>query len=207
MEVVISGRVGGIGNSLQVVPKSSDLFSFSSSFGRIVSLRSRRSTVTPDLHISATFCTTATSFCHYCYKNSGQQNLFKYYPWNQQKIPRFRFSVVSSSSAHHNHHDHDHHHHHHHNHNCSGEGAGFKLTRAQTEVLRFARSVGWVRLADYLRGHLQLCCSSMALLLAAAASPYLLPKPAVSYFQNTSVLLAFPIVGVCHCYFIYLFFK
>lgn len=197
MEVVISGRVGGIRNSPHVIPKSSDLFSFSSSYERIVSLRSRKSTVTPDLRISAAFCAPTTYFRHYCFDNSRQHHLFRYFSWNQPKILHFRSNVVASSSTH-NHHDH----HHHHTHNCSGEEAGFKLTGAQMEVLRFARSVGWVRLADYLRGHLQLCCCSMALLLAAAVSPYMLPKPAVSHFQNTSLLLAFPIVGVCNCYLI-----
>ncbi|CAA6670584.1 unnamed protein product [Spirodela intermedia] len=36
----------------------------------------------------------------------------------------------------------------------------------------------------------------MALLLAAAASPYILPTPAVKPFQDVTALLAFPLVGI-----------
>ncbi|MQL95867.1 hypothetical protein Taro_028535 [Colocasia esculenta] len=88
------------------------------------------------------------------------------------------------------HHQHHHHHHHHH------EGAAGEPTAAEQAVLQFATAVGWVRLADFLREHLQLCCSSMALLLAAATSPYLLPRPTVKPFQDATILLAFLLVGI-----------
>ena len=94
--------------------------------------------------------------------------------------------------SHHDHHDHQHHQHDHHGH----EGGGGKLTRAQEVVLRFAKIVGWVDLANFLREHLQLCCCSMSLLLLAAACPYALPTRVVRASQNALIAVAFPLVGV-----------
>ncbi|XP_078443808.1 heavy metal atpase 1 isoform X4 [Wolffia australiana] len=84
-------------------------------------------------------------------------------------------------------------HHHHHHHHCGGGG---ELTASQEAVLKFTRAVGWAQLADFLRENLQLCCSAMALLLAASISPYVLPKVAVKPFQQATSLLAFPLVGI-----------
>lgn len=41
-----------------------------------------------------------------------------------------------------------------------------------------------------------MCCCSAALFLAAAACPYLLPKPVVKPLQNAFMFIAFPLVGV-----------
>ncbi|GAY50260.1 hypothetical protein CUMW_125270 [Citrus unshiu] len=41
-----------------------------------------------------------------------------------------------------------------------------------------------------------LCCCAAALFLAAAACPYLLPKPAIKPLQNAFLAVAFPLVGV-----------
>ncbi|KAI8013799.1 hypothetical protein LOK49_LG05G01773 [Camellia lanceoleosa] len=38
----------------------------------------------------------------------------------------------------------------------------------------------------------------MALFIAAAACPYLLPKPAVKPLQRVFILIAFPLVGCLH---------
>lgn len=103
----------------------------------------------------------------------------------------------AASDHHHHHanhsdvydHDHDHDHHHHH-------GDEVKLSKYQEGFLRFAKAIGWVELANYLREHLQLCCSSMALFLAAAACPYLVPKHLAKYLHNAFIILAFPLVGV-----------
>lgn len=51
-------------------------------------------------------------------------------------------------------------------------------------------------MANYLRENLQLCCCSVALFVAAAISPFLLPKPAVKPLQNAFILVAFPLVGI-----------
>ncbi|XP_031253627.1 probable cadmium/zinc-transporting ATPase HMA1, chloroplastic [Pistacia vera] len=111
--------------------------------------------------------------------------------------------VTCFAEAHNNHHHHhdrhhhhhqDHHHHHHHNHhhheNCT------ELSGPQKAVIKFAKATRWLDLANFLREHLHLCCSATALFLAAAACPYLLPKPAVKPLQNAFIFLAFPLVGV-----------
>ncbi|XP_021907905.1 probable cadmium/zinc-transporting ATPase HMA1, chloroplastic [Carica papaya] len=90
--------------------------------------------------------------------------------------------------AHHNHHNHDHHHHHH--------GGTQELRGPQRALIGFARTIGWVHLANFLREHLQLCCCATALFLAAAACPYLVPKPAVKSLQKTFIFIGFPLVGV-----------
>ncbi|XAR51317.1 hypothetical protein NMG60_11005913 [Bertholletia excelsa] len=88
-------------------------------------------------------------------------------------------------------HAHGHHHHHHHS-----QGGVFKQTRAQEAVVRFAEATRWTDLANFLREHLELCCCSAALFLAAAACPYVLPKPAVKHCQQVFILIGFPLVGV-----------
>uniref|UniRef100_A0A5B6ZEI3 P-type ATPase A domain-containing protein n=1 Tax=Davidia involucrata TaxID=16924 RepID=A0A5B6ZEI3_DAVIN len=100
---------------------------------------------------------------------------------------------------HHHHHDdhhhHDHHHDHHHHHDDNHDGSA-KLTRSQEAFLRFAEAIRWTDLANFLREHLELCCCSTALFLAAAACPYVLTKPAVKPLQHVFTLIAFPLVGV-----------
>ncbi|XVF61254.1 hypothetical protein PTKIN_Ptkin08bG0115500 [Pterospermum kingtungense] len=121
--------------------------------------------------------------------------------------PNLGIRCVSNYDHHHHHHhhhhehdhdhdhDHDHphphpHHHHHHHHHDSG-----KLNGPQRAVIEFAKAVRWMDLANYLREHLQLCCCATALFIAAAACPYLLPKPAVKPLQNSFLFVAFPLVG------------
>ncbi|KAJ8764345.1 hypothetical protein K2173_006085 [Erythroxylum novogranatense] len=92
--------------------------------------------------------------------------------------------------SHHHHHHHDHHHHHHHHpshHDVNGP---------QRALLKFAKAVGWMDLANFLREHLQLCCCATVLFLAAGVSPYLIPKPVVKPLQNAFLIVAFPLVGV-----------
>lgn len=96
-----------------------------------------------------------------------------------------RASSCSHGDSHHHHHGHGH------SHGHSGE-----LNGAQKAVLGFAKAVGWAELADLLREHLQLCCCSMALLLMAAMSPYLVPARSVKTLQGTLIAIAFPLVGV-----------
>ncbi|CAO2828220.1 unnamed protein product [Amaranthus hypochondriacus] len=117
-------------------------------------------------------------------------------------------TVKSFASQHHNNHDHDHHHHsnsqghdhghdhHHHHHHCHNCGGETKLSKSQERVLRVAKAIGWVDLANYLRENMQLCICSMGLFLAAAVSPYLVPKPVIKPLQNAFICLAFPLVGV-----------
>lgn len=97
--------------------------------------------------------------------------------------------------AHHNHHNHDHHHHHH--------GGTQELRGPQRALIGFARTIGWVHLANFLREHLQLCCCATALFLAAAACPYLVPKPAVKSLQKTFIFIGFPLVGVRFSFYAY----
>lgn len=92
----------------------------------------------------------------------------------------------------HQHHDHEHHHQHHHHH---GYG-DVEPKGAQRALWRFAKAVGWVDLANFLRENLQLCCFSTGLFVAAAVCPYLVPKVSVKLLQNMLILIAFPIVGV-----------
>ncbi|MFS7973711.1 hypothetical protein Hanom_Chr09g00859901 [Helianthus anomalus] len=100
----------------------------------------------------------------------------------------------TTNHPHHNHdHDHGHHHHHHHHHHHGG--GEYKLTKTQLAFADFAKAVKWSELADFLREHLELCCFSTALFLAAAACPYLLPKASVKAVQHVLALVAFPLVG------------
>ncbi|KAL7101442.1 hypothetical protein ACP275_08G054200 [Erythranthe tilingii] len=96
-----------------------------------------------------------------------------------------------------NQHQHQHqHHHHNHGHCHCHDGGGAPLTKPQESFLRFAERIKWADLANFLREHLELCCCAAALFLAAAACPYLLPKPAVKPLQTAFSLVAFPLVGV-----------
>ncbi|XP_010429275.1 PREDICTED: probable cadmium/zinc-transporting ATPase HMA1, chloroplastic [Camelina sativa] len=95
---------------------------------------------------------------------------------------------------HHHHEEQDHHHHHQHRHCCSVE-----LTvpnQPQKLLTKFAKSIGWIRLANFLREHLHLCISSAVLFLAAAASPHFIPKPYITPIQNSFIIVAFPLVGI-----------
>ncbi|KAB2004675.1 hypothetical protein ERO13_D11G203500v2 [Gossypium hirsutum] len=118
-------------------------------------------------------------------------------PLNSHTI---RIRCVANHGHHHHHehdldhghdHDHDHHHHHHHHHHGSGQ-----LNGPQKAVIGFAKAIRWMDLANFLREHLHLCCCATALFIAAAAFPYLVPKPAVKPLQNSFLVLAFPLVGV-----------
>ncbi|CAN6450882.1 unnamed protein product [Victoria cruziana] len=97
----------------------------------------------------------------------------------------------------HHHHDHlhDHHHHHHHHHHHSHASSG-KPNVLQEAIVRFARVTGWARLAEFLRANIWICCSSMALLLLAAACPHILPSPFTKQLQNVLLAAAFPLVGI-----------
>ncbi|XP_031480072.1 probable cadmium/zinc-transporting ATPase HMA1, chloroplastic [Nymphaea colorata] len=94
---------------------------------------------------------------------------------------------------HHHHHHHDHHHHHHHHHPHAGSG---KRNALQEAIIRFSRVTGWARLADFLRENIWMCCSSMALLLFAAACPHVLPSSSTKKLQNVLLAAAFPLVGI-----------
>ncbi|CAN0863898.1 Probable cadmium/zinc-transporting ATPase HMA1, chloroplastic [Linum grandiflorum] len=89
-------------------------------------------------------------------------------------------------------HQHNHHHHHHHHHGDEIQ----ELTGTQRAVVRFADAVRWTDLANVLREHLQLCCCSAALFLAAAIVPHLAPKHVAKPLQNALMIVGFPLVGV-----------
>ncbi|KAI3669782.1 hypothetical protein L6452_41186 [Arctium lappa] len=130
---------------------------------------------------------------------------------SSKPLPTRIFPTICHSKTTNHHHDHDHddghdhdhghnHHHHHHHHHHHGHhshnGGEFKLTKSQQAFTRFAKVVMWTDLADFLREHLQLCCFSAALFLAAAVCPYLVPKASVKPIQHVLALVAFPLVGV-----------
>ncbi|KAG7571873.1 P-type ATPase [Arabidopsis suecica] len=113
-------------------------------------------------------------------------------------LPRrsLRLFAKAACQNHHHHHEHDHHHHqNHHQHCCSVE-----LTvsnHLQKLLIKFAKTIGWIRLANFLRENLHLCCSSAVLFLAAAACPHLMiPKPYITHIQNSFMIVAFPLVGI-----------
>ncbi|XP_021633151.1 probable cadmium/zinc-transporting ATPase HMA1, chloroplastic isoform X2 [Manihot esculenta] len=120
------------------------------------------------------------------------------------KFPNIPNQTVRCVAVANNHHDHDHHHHyddhqhhhHHHHHHHHYHGDCEELTEPQKAFIRFAKAVGWVDLANLLREHLQLCCCSAALFVAAAACPYVMPNPVVKPLQNAFMIIAFPLVGV-----------
>ncbi|KAI3451976.1 hypothetical protein Pfo_008641 [Paulownia fortunei] len=115
-------------------------------------------------------------------------------------LPIIKCSAYSHHHAHHDLHAHHHHdddrHHHHHHHGHSHGGCDAPLTKSQESFLRFAEVIKWTDLANFLREHLELCCCAAALFLAAAACPYLLPKPAANPLRQAFTLIAFPLVGV-----------
>lgn len=120
---------------------------------------------------------------------------------NRSLLTPINYVTNSTHSNHHHHESHDHHHdnHHHHSHDNHGHHdgeAGLSLTKSQELVLNFAKAIRWTNLANFLREHLELCCCSAALFLAAAACPYLAPKFAVKPLQHVFTLIAFPLVGV-----------
>lgn len=86
-------------------------------------------------------------------------------------------------------------HHHHHQHGCCSVDLKAE-SKPQKVLFGFAKAIGWVRLANFLREHLHLCCSSAALFLAAAACPYFAPKPYIKSLQNAFMIVGFPLVGV-----------
>ncbi|XP_075090624.1 putative cadmium/zinc-transporting ATPase HMA1, chloroplastic isoform X2 [Nicotiana tabacum] len=108
---------------------------------------------------------------------------------------RIHCAACNCGHSHHHHHHHDHEHGHDHHHHGHDEGDG-KLTKSQELFLKFARAIRWTHLANILREHLELCCCSAALFIAAAACPYFLPQPAVLPLQRVFTLIAFPLVGV-----------
>ncbi|XP_059623941.1 probable cadmium/zinc-transporting ATPase HMA1, chloroplastic [Cornus florida] len=160
------------------------------------------------------------SLCHCSHRNRIRRfSSLKFQPIHNKTLissilrkPSFvslRHVGCSAEAADHHHHDHqhhDHHHdhdhdqhhdhnhnHHHHHHNHGGET---QLTRSQEAFLRFARAIRWTNLADFLREHLELCCCSAALFIAAAGCPYVVPKTAAKSLQHVFTLIAFPLVGV-----------
>ncbi|CAN1815100.1 Probable cadmium/zinc-transporting ATPase HMA1, chloroplastic [Linum perenne] len=121
---------------------------------------------------------------------------------NRLVSPNFhrRLCIAEAASHHHhqehsNHHhqdDHDHRHSHghgHHNHHHHGDELQ-ELTGAQRAVIRFADAVRWTDLASVLREHLQLCCCSAALFVAAAICPHLAPKSVVSASLDALIEIA-----------------
>ncbi|KAJ6288724.1 hypothetical protein OIU76_024662, partial [Salix suchowensis] len=131
-----------------------------------------------------------------------QSFLSSKFPFNSLSLPprstSFHYRFIHRATDHDHDHEHDldhdhcchHHHHHHHGDNDS------QLTGPQRALLKFAKALGWMDLANLLREHLQLCCCSAALFITAAACPYMIPKPAVKPLQNALMLVAFPLVGV-----------
>ncbi|XP_071711287.1 probable cadmium/zinc-transporting ATPase HMA1, chloroplastic isoform X2 [Rutidosis leptorrhynchoides] len=101
---------------------------------------------------------------------------------------------------HDHHHDHNQHHHGHNHHHHHHHGGELELTKSQQVFADFAKAIKWNDLADFLREHLQLCCLSTALFLAAAVCPYVVPKASAKPIQHALALVAFPLVGVSASY-------
>ncbi|CDY46080.1 BnaA09g42040D [Brassica napus] len=115
--------------------------------------------------------------------------------------PRRSVHLLTKSAcenhSHHHHHEHDHHHHHHHHHHRHCCSVGQTASKYPQKVLiEFAKAIGWIRLANFLREHLYLCCTSAVLFITAAACPYLIPKPYIKPLQNSFMIVAFPLVGI-----------
>lgn len=116
-------------------------------------------------------------------------------------LPRRSIRLRAVEDHHHDHHHddeqdhHHHHHHHHHQHGCCSVELKAE-SKPQKVLFGFAKAIGWVRLANFLREHLHLCCSAAALFIAAAACPYLVPKPYIKSLQNAFMIVGFPLVGV-----------
>ncbi|KAK9670331.1 hypothetical protein RND81_13G194300 [Saponaria officinalis] len=126
--------------------------------------------------------------------NSSNRLTFSY------NFPKFS---LNSTSTHHQSHNHNHSHNHDdhdqknqcHHHHCH-HGGNHELTKVQEGVIRFAKAIKWMQLADYLRENLRLCCLSMAMFLTAAICPFLIPKSVSKPLQNSLIIVAFPLVGV-----------
>ncbi|KAI4326057.1 hypothetical protein MLD38_031409 [Melastoma candidum] len=121
-------------------------------------------------------------------------------PLVSSPLRRPRPPLAAQASHHHHdpHHDQGHghgHHHHHHHHGADDDTAGGGLG-LQRRLWEFARAIKWVDAADVLRENLGLCCCSAGLFLAAAASPYVVPKVLVGPVRTSLMLVAFPLVGV-----------
>ncbi|GAB4846941.1 Probable cadmium/zinc-transporting ATPase hma1, chloroplastic [Ancistrocladus abbreviatus] len=112
--------------------------------------------------------------------------------------PNSRKPILNfASTDHHHHHDHSNNRHHHHHHDDDHHHRDdAKLTKYQEGVIRFAKVIGWMDLANFLRENLQLCCCSAALFIAAAICPYLVRRPVVKPLQNAFIFVAFPLVGI-----------
>nr|XP_043614627.1 probable cadmium/zinc-transporting ATPase HMA1, chloroplastic isoform X2 [Erigeron canadensis] len=100
----------------------------------------------------------------------------------------------------HDHCDHVHGHNHQHCHHRHHNGHDFKLTKSQQAFANFAKVIKWTELADLLREHLELCCFSTTLLIAAVLCPCLVPKAFAEPIQRVLSLVAFPLVGVSASY-------
>ncbi|KAJ4890735.1 hypothetical protein Rs2_30483 [Raphanus sativus] len=125
-------------------------------------------------------------------------NSFLLQPIRTSASPRRSFHLLTTKSACQNHHRHHHHHEHeqvhHHRHCCS---VGLKASNYPQKVLiDFAKSIGWIRLGNFLRENLHLCCTSALLFFAAAACPCVTPKPYIKPLQNSFMIVAFPLVGI-----------
>ncbi|XP_010437243.1 PREDICTED: probable cadmium/zinc-transporting ATPase HMA1, chloroplastic [Camelina sativa] len=113
-------------------------------------------------------------------------------------LPPRSIRLRAVEDYHHDHHHHDdeqNHHHHHNQHGCCSVELKAE-SKPQKVLFGFAKAIGWVRLANFLREHLHLCCSSAVMFLAAAACPYLVPKPYIKSLQNAFMIVGFPLVGV-----------
>eukprot|EP00250_Pteridium_aquilinum_P003795 c14080_g1_i1 orf=219-2813(-) len=104
----------------------------------------------------------------------------------------------------HSHEDHIAHHHqkagrphggHAHSH-CHAGGGDSNHNAVQRIILIVASALGLMRLADALRDNFRLCCLSMAMLLVAAACPYVLQPQLGFSVQSGLAFSAFPLVGV-----------
>ncbi|CAH8358837.1 unnamed protein product [Eruca vesicaria subsp. sativa] len=115
-------------------------------------------------------------------------NSFLLQPYGSLRLPRRSLHLLTKSACE------NHIHHHHHRHCCS---VGLTVSNyPQKLLIKFAKAIGWIRLANFLRNHLNLCCSSAVLFIAAAACPYLFPRPYIKPLQNSFMIVAFPFVGV-----------
>ncbi|CAH8344560.1 unnamed protein product [Eruca vesicaria subsp. sativa] len=110
-------------------------------------------------------------------------------------LPRQSIRLRAVEDHHHHDTEQEHHHHNHHHHGCCSVELKAE-SKPQKALFGFAKAIGWVRLASFLREHLHLCCSSAALFIAAAACPYFAPKPYVKSLQNAFMIVGFPLVGV-----------
>lgn len=110
------------------------------------------------------------------------------------RLPRRSVHLLAKSACENHTHHHHHEHEHHHRHCCS---VGLTVSNYPQKVLiNFAKCIGWIRVANFLRENLHLCCTSTLLFIAAAACPYVTPKPYIKPLQNSFMVVAFPLVGV-----------